>query len=85
MPDLPAYSRPPQERRKKKHKLTTTERGYGYDHQVQRDFWLAICPVCPCGNFAEHLHHRDGNPFNRSPENVECLCPRCHIDRHKAI
>lgn len=63
---------------------TTTERGYGAEHQRQRRHLLAKEPLCQrCqDDWAKHLHHRDRNPFNRHPSNVELLCERCHDAEH---
>ena len=29
-----------------------------------------------------HVHHIDGNPSNNNPENLECVSPSEHADRH---
>lgn len=29
------------------------------------------------------VHHKDGNPFNNHPDNLECLSLREHLDLHK--
>lgn len=65
-------------------RLTTTERGYGWAHQVQRARLLVIYPLCQrCADgWSAELHHLDGDPFNRSPANVLMLCERCHQDEH---
>lgn len=64
---------------------TTTERGYGNDHQKQRKILIARHPVCQrCGeDWSEHLHHIDGNTFNRDAGNVVMLCERCHQAEHQ--
>jgi 5-methylcytosine-specific restriction endonuclease McrA len=63
---------------------TTTERGYGTEHERQREDLLRRFPLCQrCGNaWSYHLHHKDRNPFNRSPDNVEVLCVECHQAEH---
>ena len=63
---------------------TTTERGYGHDHRVQRARLLALHPLCQrCrSEWSCHLHHRDRNPFNRADSNCEMLCERCHQAEH---
>lgn len=64
---------------------TTTERGYGWEHQQQRDRLLKERPVCErCRDaFSAVLHHRDRNPFNRSDANAEMLCEPCHKREHQ--
>ena len=32
----------------------------------------------------EHVHHRDGDPFNNRPENLELLTPSAHLKIHAA-
>jgi len=32
-----------------------------------------------CGNPGQDRHHRDGDPGNNDPRNVEFLCRRCHM------
>lgn len=68
----PKYTPPP--------RGTTTERGYGHEHQLARRRYLAENPICErCRDrFATDLHHRDRDPFNRSPANFEALCEECH-------
>jgi hypothetical protein len=33
-----------------------------------------------CGKPGRDRHHRDGNTLNNEPENIECLCRRCHME-----
>lgn len=63
---------------------TTTERGYGWAHQQQRERLIAQHPICQrCGDdWSVHLHHRDRDPFNRADSNVELLCHGCHEKEH---
>jgi len=63
---------------------STTERGYGHDHQKQRARILRARPICErCGAaWSRHLHHRDRDPFNRADANVEALCRECHEREH---
>jgi len=63
---------------------TTTERGYGWEHQKQRARLIARHPVCQrCdSNWSAHLHHVDGDPFNRTASNVLMLCEPCHQAEH---
>jgi len=39
--------------------------------------WLGPCNIC--GKEARDLHHKDGNPFNHSAENIQELCRKCHM------
>ncbi|VTR95230.1 HNH endonuclease OS=Desulfarculus baarsii (strain ATCC 33931 / DSM 2075 / VKM B-1802 / 2st14) GN=Deba_2594 PE=4 SV=1 [Gemmata massiliana] len=63
---------------------SSTERGYGWEHRRQRAELLAQNPLCTrCREaWAVELHHRDRNPFNRAPSNVELLCKGCHDQEH---
>jgi hypothetical protein len=31
-----------------------------------------------------HVHHKDENPYNNEPANIEALSPSVHLIRHKA-
>lgn len=42
---------------------------------------IAQCNRCPA--LAQLTHHRDGNPRNNVPDNLERLCRRCHIAHHR--
>ena len=46
-----------------------------------------IMPATQCSTCGDteslHRHHRDGNPINNSPENIQILCRRCHVAEHK--
>ena len=33
--------------------------------------------------YHHHVHHKDGNPFNNNPENLEILCIKNHFKKHK--
>jgi 5-methylcytosine-specific restriction endonuclease McrA len=63
---------------------STTDRGYGWDHQKQRDRILKRFPICQrCGEaWSRFLHHVDRNPMNRDDSNVEALCKDCHDAEH---
>ena len=49
---------------------------------VVKQVYIEQDGVCTrCGGSLEkgfHRHHKDGNPANNSPENLELLCPDCH-------
>lgn len=65
-------------------KLTTTERGYGWEHQQQRRVILIEEPLCRfCAEtglvvVATEIDHIDGDPFNRDRDNCRPLCRPCH-------
>lgn len=40
------------------------------------------CGSCAVGR-ALHAHHKDRNPYNNDPSNIETLCVRCHWDEHR--
>ena len=41
-----------------------------------------LCQVCQRFK-VEHLHHKDRNRKNNSPENLMLLCPDCHRAEHR--
>lgn len=53
----------------------------GHSRAVRR-FALADGPCTRCGAAAQVRHHRDGNPHNNAPANVELLCRACHMKHH---
>src|SRR5437588_8087367 len=82
---LPPRSKPPRDPHKPKRR-TTTERGYGTDHEKLRTIVIAQEPVCSiCKNaLSEQMHHKDGNAFNRERSNVTGVCRSCHMALHKS-
>ena len=46
--------------------------------RARKLFDLSLCNKC--GKSGIDRHHKDGNPLNNTPENVEILCRRCHMD-----
>lgn len=41
-------------------------------------------PCERCGNpRGLHVHHRDNNPFNNELDNLERICPSCHLKHHR--
>lgn len=68
-------------------KLTTTERGYGWQWQKLRLVILAeepLCRMCAEDGFyvaAEEVDHIDGNSHNNERENLRPLCRACHLQR----
>ena len=63
-----------------KAKGTTTERGYGWEHQKACKRKLQRNPICELCNekLATDVHHLDRNPFNRADANLQSLCEPCH-------
>lgn len=45
-------------------------------------FVKKACERCGASNPKLHVHHRDENPSNNSPGNLETLCPSCHKLAH---
>lgn len=83
MPFLPPVSKPPSQEPRRK-RQTTNERGYGPEHRALRLVVLAEEPICTfCHSFwSEHMHHHDGNTFNRERTNVCGICAQCHYKHH---
>lgn len=46
--------------------------------RAQRIYGLGRCERC-LRNRATDRHHKDGNPGNNDPSNVEKLCRKCHM------
>jgi hypothetical protein len=42
-------------------------------------------PCVVCGNPKSGRHHKDCNPLNNAPENIEILCHLHHAKAHKEI
>ena len=65
--------------------LSASRRGYDRRHRKARAAELLDHPLCErcSGAWGEHLHHRDRDPFNREPANLEVLCGPCHRDEHR--
>lgn len=40
---------------------------------------IGVCSVC--GFHKSERHHKDANPTNNSPENIEILCRQCHMKK----
>jgi hypothetical protein len=61
---------------KQRYYVITSGRGY---RTLHRDVWSFHNGDIPKGY---HVHHKDGNYFNNSPENLECLSPKEHAEQH---
>lgn len=46
--------------------------------RAQRLFKLGPCSKC--GAEPSQRHHKDKDPLNNNPDNIEILCPKCHLD-----
>jgi len=42
---------------------------------------LCVCEQCG-SDYRITIHHKDGNPYNQSIENLEVLCWNCHLAVH---
>ena len=54
-------------------------------HRAQRLYALGACERCgaePGGETPIHRHHKDENPLNNAPDNIEMLCEPCHVAEH---
>ena len=51
---------------------------------AQRMYQALACQRCG-GTTTLQRHHKDKNPTNNSPENVEVLCNPCHAAEHKRL
>lgn len=40
------------------------------------------CEICGRASRRLHVHHKDGNPFNNAPWNLQSLCTSCHRLSH---
>lgn len=69
------------------HKLTTSERGYGWQWQKLRLHILADEPLCRfcleqgLVTAAEEVDHIDGDSHNNDRDNLRPLCRACHLQR----
>ena len=54
-------------------------------YRFKNDFTCETCGVNLSSRKAEffcEVHHKDKNKTNNSPENLECLCVKCHAEQH---
>ena len=58
-----------------------------FSSSAVREAYIRQDGVCAyCGRSLEygfHRHHKDGNPMNNDPDNLELLCPDCHYTTFK--
>ena len=47
--------------------------------RAQRLFETKECDLCRATNKRLERHHKDANPLNNDPDNVQILCVRCHM------
>lgn len=45
---------------------------------------IGPCVDCGASDKRVERHHRDENPINNDPSNIEALCRSCHLARHGA-
>ena len=60
---------------------TTPEAGR---YQAQHFYEAKACSECGKTGPRLHRHHRDGNPMNNAPTNIEVLCAQCHATEHRS-
>ena len=53
----------------------------GTHHQRARKMVGIACEHCQTET-SLHVHHRDGNPSNNDPQNLQTLCASCHLKMH---
>jgi len=53
--------------------------------RARRKTVITSCVQCGYNGTSRRIevHHRDGNPYNNQPENLEVLCRACHGLRHR--
>lgn len=71
-----------------------SQRGRPHPHTYQAIALEAYGPLpvaCRCGNLVYEfsrtdgvVHHKDEDPFNNAPENLEIMCKSCHGSIHNA-
>lgn len=52
----------------------------GGGRQRARRMYKNIGPCVKCGSEKSERHHVNGNTFDNSPENIQLLCRKCHIN-----
>jgi len=56
-------------------------RGNTGRERARRLYASGPCAICGA-ELAMDLHHRNGDSFDNSPENVQRLCRSCHVKKH---
>ena len=49
-----------------------------------RRIFTNIGPCSLCGSARSERHHKDGNPLNNAPANIQSVCHACHLLLHSA-
>ena len=62
--------------------LGDRKRDWARGHKQALKLFPNIGPCIKCGNPKAERHHKDENPLNNAPDNVEALCRRCHTLEH---
>jgi len=57
-------------------KFSSTDPQQGRDRAKRRK---VLGPCERCGKPGTDRHHKDDNPMNNAPDNIEVLCRRCHM------
>src|SRR5205085_2608235 len=52
-----------------------------FKESLHREIWKKHRGEIPTGM---HVHHRDGDPLNNAPDNLECVTPKEHAALHAA-
>lgn len=60
--------------------LTTPNSGR---RQAQKLYVAKICERCTATNRKLERHHKNGDPLDNRPENIEILCTKCHRVHHR--
>jgi hypothetical protein len=57
--------------------------GYGRSNRlIEKNALPTECPRCGRDDKKIHRHHKDVDPMNNDPGNIEILCSTCHAQEH---
>lgn len=64
--------------------VRTQKRTLKWQRKFARQLYGDRCTQCGYGTFPEILqvHHKDHDPRNQDPDNLDLLCPNCHEAEH---